>query len=247
MKPRSAVLALLLPLCGCALGVRLRERRVTAQLQSADMLIARRDYAKAAEDLARALAPASGFLPPASDRARLRLKLAEIHNVRGEVGAAESAYRGALEDLAADRGPLRIRALSGLALLLHSQNRLDEALVRYEKAYALAKTVYGRGDARSLTLLRDIASLYRAKKDAGREEVVLREILADARASRSEEARADALEDLSGFLQARGRDAEALELLTEAVDLLDGRRSGTLQARRVRAARDALNRRLKLP
>jgi len=112
----------------------------------ADTLVAQRDHAGAAEQLA--LAASSERTAPA-ERAAMEIKLAGLYELLGRYEDAESRYRSALTSL-----PERADAASGLARVLLLTDRPIPALEAYDAVLAI------RGDHqtahfwRSMTLLR---------------------------------------------------------------------------------------------
>ncbi|XP_022198074.2 tetratricopeptide repeat protein 19 homolog, mitochondrial isoform X2 [Nilaparvata lugens] len=103
----------------------------------------------------------------------MSLKLAKIYEETGQIDKAEQGFKFCLEclqplvDKSSDEDLLTLWAMSldWYARFLQQQNRLDEALVHYKKAYAMCVKVNGEVHEESVVLLNDIGTISYLKGD----------------------------------------------------------------------------------
>ena len=152
-----------------------------------------------------------------SGAARSLLYLGRVRRQRGDLPGARKALREAVKILrsAGDRGFL-CEALRSLAELAVLDGNLDEA----ERLALEAQDSVGPQDRVSISTTRLSLGLVRAAQGRDEEaEALLRQSLDELRAAAATSAELEALQDLSGFLRSRGREAEAAQLDERAEEL----------------------------
>ena len=208
-----SALAAAAALAGCAPPYARRLSAADEALRAGRYDRARELYGEAA-----ALAQKDG-LPPA-ERARARGGEAAAGSLMGRPGAAEKAYRAALDDLRAAPGAELARAalLADLAAACAVQGRGDEAAGLYRKSVE----EYGRApDAPPLEVaarLADLGQLELASRRYGEAEKAYAGALAlrERAGARDAAALGPLLEDLAAALRGQGKQAEAEAVVRRA-------------------------------
>jgi tetratricopeptide (TPR) repeat protein len=149
-------------------------------------------------------------------RLRAELSRAEAALGQGQDLEAETSYRRVLEEAGTDDRPtlLLARAVDGLADLMRSQKRLDEAIPLYRRSIELWERLLGSGQPRQATSMHNVGTIYLDRSQFDDAEAMLRGALSiweDAFGNNSSEAENTrrALRNLARAREREDRDVRA--------------------------------------
>jgi CHAT domain-containing protein/tetratricopeptide (TPR) repeat protein len=151
-------------------------------------------------------------------------KIADLNRMKGDLPAAEAAYRQAADLLRATaepNHPLLGEVLNGLGLVLQSAGRLDEAEQYLTGGTNIFKNAFGESSAYYVFALNNLAELYALQGRYEQAIATYEQLLAIQRTLRGHptESYGKRLTQLGGLFYELGRYQEAAQIFKESSDL----------------------------